>query len=164
MAKAKSGGKAQGGGKAQSNGLAGAVARVVRLYDCIPHDVIAIPARVVVGLVFWLSGRTKVDGFSLKSSTFFLFQNEYKLPLIPPDVAAYMATFAEHLFPLLLWLGLATRFSATALLVMTLVIQTFVYPAAFVTHGLWAVGLLYLMAKGPGRISLDHLIARKFAG
>ncbi|MGD9868415.1 MAG: DoxX family protein [Hyphomicrobiales bacterium] len=143
-------------------GLPGLISRIVRLYDRIPHDVIAILARVVIGLVFWLSGRTKVDGFALKSSTIFLFQNEYKVPLLPPEVAAYMATFAEHMCPLLLWLGLATRFSATALLLMTLVIQTFVYPDAYVTHGLWATGLLYLMARGPGAISLDHLIARRF--
>lgn len=144
------------------SGAAGLVSRIIGLYERIPHDVIAILARAVVGLVFWLSGRTKVDGFALKSSTIFLFENEYKVPLLPPEVAAYLAAFAEHLCPLLLWLGLATRFSATALLVMTLVIQTFVYPNAYVTHGLWAVGLLYLMANGPGAISLDHLISRSY--
>ena len=142
-------------------GGAGPIGALVRLYECIPGDVIAILARVVVGLVFWLSARTKVDGFSIKPATFFLFEQEYKVPLIPPDIAAYMATAAEHLCPVLLWLGLATRLSATALLFMTLVIQIFVYPNAYVTHGLWAIGLLYLMKYGPGRISLDHLIRRR---
>jgi putative oxidoreductase len=72
-----------------------------------------------------------------------------------------MAAIAEHVLPLLLLVGLACRFSAFALLVMTLVIQVFVYPSAFATHGLWAALMLYLMAKGPGVVSLDHLIARR---
>lgn len=135
---------------------------VLRAYEAIPGDLVALLARAVVGLVFWLSGRTKVDGFALKQATFFLFREEYKVPLLSPELAAYMATAAEHLCPLLLWLGLATRLSATALLVMTLVIQTFVYPNAYVTHGLWAIGLLYLMKHGPGRVSLDHLIRSRY--
>jgi putative oxidoreductase len=90
----------------------------------------------------------------------YLFEKTYKVPVIPPEIAAYMAATAEHIFPLLLWAGLATRLSATALLMMTLVIQIFVYPNAYVTHGLWAIGLLYLMKYGPGRLSLDHLISK----
>lgn len=136
-------------------------AAILNIYEAIPSDLIAILARVIVGLVFWLSGRTKVDGFAIKQATFFLFREEYKVPLLSPEVAAYMATAAEHVFPLLLWIGLATRLSATALLAMTLVIQTFVYPEAYVTHGLWAIGLLYLMKYGPGRFSLDYLIRQR---
>jgi len=119
-------------------------------------------ARLVIAWVFWSSGRTKVDGFALKDSTFFLFEHEYQVPLLAPELAAYMATFAEHLFPVLLILGLATRFSALALLGMTLVIQLFVYPEAWVTHGLWAVALLLLMARGAGVLSLDALIRRRY--
>ncbi len=141
-------------------GIAGMIGALIRLYERIPADLIAVLARVVVGLVFWNSARTKVDGFTIKPSTYFLFKEEYKVPLIAPEIAAYMATLAEHICPILLWIGLATRFSATALLIMTLVIQTFVYPGAYVTHGLWAVALLYLMANGPGVLSLDHLIRR----
>ena len=73
-----------------------------------------------------------------------------------------MAAFAEHLFPLLILIGLATRFSAAALLVMTLTIQLLVYPDAYPTHGVWAAVLIFLMAKGPGVFSLDHLISRRY--
>jgi putative oxidoreductase len=92
-----------------------------------------------------------------------LFQDEYKLPLIPPELAAPMAAFAEHLFPLLLLIGLGTRLSAFGLLGMTLVIQVFVYPGAYATHGTWAALLLYLISRGPGAFSIDHLIARRHA-
>lgn len=144
----------------EQGGVGGIFSRVMCLYECIPGDIIAILSRFILGMVFWLSGRTKVDGFELKSTTFYLFENTYKVPVIPPEMAAYMATAAEHIFPLLLWAGLATRFSATALLFMTLVIEIFVYPEAYVTHGLWAIGLLYLMKYGPGRLSLDFLIKK----
>ena len=80
------------------------------------------------------------------------------MPLLPSDLAARLATFGEHLFPLLLFLGLATRFGALGLLGMTFVIQTFVFPHAWTTHGMWAVALLFILFKGPGKISLDHLI------
>lgn len=145
----------------RTGGIGGLIAALIQLYDKIPSDIVAILARVIIGLVFWNSGRTKVDGFTIKDTTFFLFQEEYKLPLIPPDIAAYAATLSEHIFPILLWLGLAARFSATALLIMTLVIQTFVYPEAYVTHGLWAVGLLFIMMNGPGVLSIDHLLKRR---
>ena len=92
-----------------------------------------------------------------------LFRDEYKLPLIPPELAAPMAAFAEHLFPLLILIGLATRFSALALLVMTATIQFLVYPDAWPTHGVWAAVLLFIAARGPGAVSLDHLIARRHA-
>lgn len=141
---------------------AGPVATAVRICERIPADAIALLARVIVGLVFWQSGRTKVDGFSLKSQTFFLFREEYALPLIPPEAAAYLATLAEHVFPVLLFVGLATRLSAAALLFMTLVIQLFVYPESYITHGLWAIGLLYLMRHGPGRLSIDRVIRTRY--
>jgi putative oxidoreductase len=144
-------------------------ARAVKLYkqgleiaDMIPAAFYGLLMRLAVASVFFLSGRTKVDGFlTLKESTFFLFQYEYALPLIPYKLAAYMATYAEHFFPLLLVLGFATRLSAGALLVMTLVIQIFVYPGAWATHLLWASILTYLVARGAGALSLDHLIKKK---
>ena len=147
-----------------NTGLTGLIGRIIGIMGCIPGDIIAILARVILGLVFWLSAQTKIEGFALKASTFFLFESEYNVPLIPPDIAAYMATAAELICPLLLWVGLATRFGATALLGMTFVIQVFVYPNAYVTHGLWAIGLLYLIKYGPGRLSLDHLIRNRYMG
>ncbi|TRW99598.1 DoxX family protein [Paracoccus sp. M683] len=125
----------------------------------LPYDLVALPARLFPAAVFWQSGRTKVEGlFSISPSTYFLFREEYALPLIPPDLAARLAATAEHLFPVLLVLGLMTRLSALALLGMTAVIQIFVYPSAWVTHGLWAACLLILIAQGPGRIALDRLL------
>lgn len=125
----------------------------------ISHDLIALASRFGIAGIFWLSGRTKVEGwFTLTDTTFLLFREDYALPLIPPDWAAYLATGAEHLFPILLVLGLATRLSAAALLGMTAVIQFLVYPAAWPTHLTWAVPLLYLLGRGAGRWSLDALL------
>jgi putative oxidoreductase len=133
------------------------IRRLNGLFELIPADLAAIALRVFPATVFWLSGRTKVEGFfSIKDSTWYLFREEYALPVIPPEVAAVMAATAEHVLPVLLILGLMTRFAALGLLGMTAVIQIFVYPDAWVTHGLWGASLLALMVMGPGRLSLDH--------
>jgi putative oxidoreductase len=92
-----------------------------------------------------------------------LFADEYKLPFISPALAAPMAALAEHVLPIMLLVGLATKLSALGLVVMTLVIQIFVYPDAYPTHGTWAAVLLYLMARGPGVLSVDHWLARRYA-
>lgn len=135
------------------------IRRLNGLLNQIPYDVVALALRIFPALVFWQSGRTKVEGmFTIKDSTWFLFKEEYALPLIPSDVAAVMATMAEHVLPVLLILGLFTRFAALGLLGMTAVIQIFVYPAAWVTHGLWAASFLAIVARGPGRFSLDHVL------
>jgi putative oxidoreductase len=112
--------------------------------------------------VFWQSGATKVAGWHLKPTTIELFQNEYQLPLIDPTIAAYIAAFAEHVFPILLMIGLATRFAAMALLIMTAVIEIFVYPASWPIHGVWAACFIIIIARGPGVLALDHLIARHY--
>lgn len=130
----------------------------------IPQDLVALMLRVFPALVFWQSGQTKVEGLRIKDSTWFLFEHEYALPVIPSDVAAVMATVAEHLLPVLLILGLLTRLSALGLLAMTAVIQLFVYPDAWVTHGLWMAALLALVAHGPGRWSADHLLGLDRSG
>ncbi|TVP73579.1 MAG: DoxX family protein [Rhodobacteraceae bacterium] len=122
----------------------------------IPHDLVQIAARVFPAVVFWQSARTKVEGFSIKDSTYFLFEHVYALPLIPPAPATVLATVAEHVLPVLLVLGLFARLSALGLLIMTAVIQVFVFPGAWVTHGLWAAALLVTFAQGPGRLSLDY--------
>ncbi|MDF2995320.1 MAG: DoxX family protein [Xanthobacteraceae bacterium] len=135
---------------------------IIGLLSRIPYDLIALVARLSMAAVFWQSGQTKVEGWHVSENAIYLFQNEYRLPLIDPVIAANLAAFAEHLFPVLLVLGLATRFAALALLGMTLVIEIFVYPDAWPVHGTWATCFLLLIAQGPGRIALDHLIARKW--
>lgn len=152
------------------------VIRGIDLCRLIPYSLIALVGRFSIAAVFWKSGQTKVEGLAidivagtfelgwpkLSASAIPLFTEEYKVPLVPPELAAYAAAFAEHLFPLLILLGLATRFSALALLGMTLVIQLFVYPDAYPTHGVWAATLLLLVGKGPGVVALDRLIARYY--
>ncbi|MGE7957640.1 DoxX family protein [Pseudomonas sp. NPDC089530] len=158
------------------NPLARPVNRLIQLLGGIPHSLIAFIARFSIAAVFWKSGQTKVEGLAidlfsgtfelgaphLADSTIPLFQSEYPLPLLSPELAAHLAAFAEHFFPVLLLIGFATRFSALALLGMTLTIQLFVYPDAYPTHGTWAAVLLYLMARGPGALSIDQLIARRY--
>lgn len=123
-----------------------------------PEWLIALVIRFGVAAVFFMSGRTKVDGFlHIKDSTYILFTQEYKLPLVSPFIAAHLAAYAEHLFSILLVLGLFTRLSAAAFLTMTLVIEIFVYPDAWPTHLSWAGLLLYLVARGGGAISLDRV-------
>lgn len=123
----------------------------------LPDALLLLVARVGIAAVFFQSGRTKVDGLlTIKPSTYDLFATEYALPLIPSDLAARLATGAEHLFPVLLVLGLCTRVSALALLGMTTVIEVFVYPDAWPTHLSWAGLLLPLIARGGGAWSLDQ--------
>ena len=130
-----------------------------QLTKLVPHDALALIDRVAIGAIFFLSGRTKVEGWlTVTDSTYTLFRDEYKLPLIPVEIAAHAAAWAEHLFPLLLVLGLLTRLSALALLGMTLVIQLFVYSDAWPTHLSWAGLLLYLLGRGAGTLSLDRLL------
>jgi putative oxidoreductase len=128
------------------------------LAERIPYSAVALTARCAVASVFWRSGQTKVSGFSLREETFFLFREEYKVPLLPPDLAAYLATAAEHVFPVLLVVGFASRLSALALFGMTMVIQLFVFPSGWPEHILWLSLLLLIVSRGPGAISLDHLL------
>jgi putative oxidoreductase len=133
-----------------------------KLSTLINHSSMALVNRISIAGIFFYSGRTKVDGFlTVNDGAFYLFEEEYKVPLVPSDIAAYMATYAEHLFPLLLVLGLFTRLSALALLGMTVVIQVFVYPDAWPTHLSWAGLLLYLIARGGGKISADQAMGIK---
>jgi len=141
----------------------------------IPHSPIALLARFSIAAVFWKSGQTKVEGFALdivegvfepgwprlSDAAVALFRDEYRLPWLAPESAASMAALAEHGLALLLLVGLATRLSALGLLAMTAVIQLFVYPGAYPTHGVWATVLLLLIARGPGTISVDAMLARR---
>lgn len=152
------------------------IARAVDLCKLIPYSLVAFIGRFAIAATFWKSGQTKVEGLAidivsgtfefglprLSASAVPLFEEEYRLPLLPPELAAQLAAFAEHLFPMLILLGLATRFSALALCGMTLVIQLLVYPGAYPTHGVWAAVLLMLAARGPGVLAIDQLIARRY--
>ena len=121
--------------------------------------------RISLAGIFWRSGRTKVDEGSwltVSDTAKFLFEEEYKGVPLPPEFAAYMATYAEHLFPVLLVIGLFTRVSALALLGMTMVIQIFVYPEAWWSvHMIWVALALVLIVRGGGSLSLDRLLAAK---
>jgi putative oxidoreductase len=166
--RADAGTSATSGWSARADALRTRLARI-------PHSAIALLARFSIAAVFWSSGQTKVQGFalnlvsgdfqlgwpSLAPSAVDLFRDEYRLPLLPPDLAATLAATAEHVLPVLVLLGLATRLSAAGLLGMTLVIQLLVYPGAYGTHGTWAALLLWLMARGPGVVSLDHWLASR---
>lgn len=160
-----------------SSPLASLVSGLIALFSHIPHSLIALLGRFSIAAIFWKSGQTKIEGFvvdivsgdfqfgwpHLSDSALELFRSEYRLPLLPPELAAPMAAFGEQFFPILILLGLATRFSSLALLVMTLTIQIFVYPDAYPTHGVWATVLLLLIARGPGVISLDHWLFRRYS-
>lgn len=131
-----------------------------RVEAIISHDLLAMVARAAMAVVFFMSGRTKVaEGtwLTVSDNAYFLFAEEYKLPFLPSQVAAVMATYAEHFLPVLLVLGLFTRLSALGLLGMTAVIQIFVYPAAWPVHLLWLAPILYMIGRGGGALSVDRV-------
>jgi putative oxidoreductase len=125
--------------------------RIADMLDgLLTHSFLALVTRFGIASIFFLSGRTKVTGIlTLTDSTYELFATEYKLPLVPSDIAAHLGTYSEHLFPILLVFGL------------TAVIEIFVYPDAWPTHLSWAGLLLYLIARGGGNWSLDHKLGIK---
>lgn len=135
----------------------GAATAIIGLFSLIPYWLVALTARVALAQVFWSSAQTKLLSWQ---TTLYLFANSYKVPLLPPTFAAYMATTIELVTPVLLVLGLATRVSALVLLGETAVIEIFIYPKAWPVHIQWAAMLLVLMAQGGGVLSLDALIAR----
>jgi putative oxidoreductase len=138
-------------------------ARVRRLYDrlgLLPLSVLQLMARFAMAIVFWRSGQTKLANWDL---TLQLFANEYKVPVLPPEIAAPMAAAVELSCPVLLVLGLFTRVATLPMIAMTLVIQVFVYPQSWADHLAWLTFLLLLLSRGAGVISLDHLVARYFA-
>jgi len=146
----------------------------LKYLDSIPHAWIALLGRFSVAAIFWISAQTKVENFELNfisgdfhlgiphlsSSVVALFRDEYRLPFVSPEVAAISAAVSEHIFSVLLLLGLSSRFAALSLLLMVLIIQILVYPGAYPTHGVWACVLLLILARGPGTLSLDHLISK----
>ena len=160
-----------------ASGLVGLARAFNAALQRMPDSLIALLGRFAIAGVFWKSGQTKVEGLAidivegrfqfgwprLADSVVDLFRDEYRLPLLPPDLAATLAALGEHALPILILLGLGTRFAALGLLAMTAVIQVAVYPGAWPTHGVWAAVLLWLMARGPGAVSVDHWLARRAA-
>jgi len=131
----------------------------IRWLDCIPYALLAIPLRLAVATVFWNSAQSHLANWD---TTIYMFETDYALPFLPPVPAAYMAVAIEVTTPILLVLGLLTRAAALVLLGMTTVIEVFVYPEAWPTHIQWAAMLFVLLARGPGTLSLDWLIRRRF--
>jgi putative oxidoreductase len=132
---------------------------IVSRANAFPESLLLLIARLGAAAVFLASGRTKVHGLlTITDGAYQLFETEYKLPLISPWLAAHLATYSEHFFPLLLALGLFTRIGALGLLGMTAVIEIFVYPDAWPTHLSWAGLMLPILARGPGAVSLDWVL------
>ena len=134
--------------------------RVRRLYDqfgLLPLSIIQLMARFSLAVIFWRSGQAKIANWDL---TLQLFANEYKVPILPPEIAAPMAAAVELSTPILLVLGLFTRIATLPMIGMTLIIQLFVYPMSWADHLVWMTLLLLLFSRGPGVISLDHLVKK----
>jgi putative oxidoreductase len=132
--------------------------RVRNILEAVSYTWLALPLRFAVATVFWNSAMAKLANWD---TTLALFSDEYQVPLIPPEIAAYMAVTIELTTPVFLALGLMTRFAAFVLLGMTTVIEIFVYPLAWPTHIQWAAMLLVLLCRGAGALSLDHLLWRR---
>jgi putative oxidoreductase len=132
------------------------IAGIVAVLDAVPYALLALPLRLAVAVIFWNSGMVKLADWS---ATIALFTDEYRLPLLPPVLGAYIAAAIELSTPPLLILGLLTRPAAAVLLGMTTVIEVFVYPEAWPTHIQWAAMLLVLLCRGAGAISIDALLA-----
>lgn len=123
----------------------------------VPLSIPQIMARFALAGVFFRSGMAKTANWDL---TVQLFQDEYHLPLLPPDLAATMGATLELSVPVFLVLGLFTRLATLPLLGMTAVIEIFVYPQNWPEHLTWATLLMFLLLRGPGTYSLDQLISR----
>ncbi|MBL8906723.1 MAG: DoxX family protein [Rhizobiales bacterium] len=133
--------------------------RAIALAERIPLSLVQLAGRIAVGYVFWNSAQSKLASWPI---TIQLFKMEYRVPVLPAEIAATLATATELTGAILLFLGLFTRLSALALLGLVAVIQLFVYPGHWGEHLLWASLLLLLLARGAGVVSLDYLAKRLF--
>lgn len=140
--------------------VAGAIETIRSLFQRIPYWLIALTARLALAQVFWSSAQTHLASWS---TTLYMFANTYNVPLLPPDLAAYLSIAIEIFTPPLFVLGLFTRMAALTTFGMTLVIEIFVFPQAWPTHIQWAAMMLVLMGCGPGVLSLDALLHRWIA-
>ena len=143
----------------ESTGLAMFDRARQRLAD-FPLSVLQLAMRIGVGAVFFKAGLLK---YNSPEFTVLLFRDEYQVPLLAPEVAAQMAMIQELTIPILLFLGLATRLATLPMLGMIAVIQTFVYPEAWTDHFMWGSALVFVLTRGPGVFSLDHVLARVLA-
>jgi putative oxidoreductase len=126
-----------------------------------PLSILQFLLRLSIASVFWHAGMTKIASWD---TTIALFRDEYMVPILPPELAASLAATVELTCPVLLVLGLATRLATLPMLGMTFVIEVFVYPEQWIEHLMWASILVFILTRGPGTISLDHLISRRFLG
>ena len=140
-------------------GVLGTLWRIRGALDGISYTWLALPLRFAVATVFWNSAMAKLANWE---TTLSLFSDEYQLPLVPPEIAAYLATSVEISTPILLVFGLLTRPAAFILLMMTSIIEIFVYPLAWPTHIQWVAMLLVVLCRGPGSLSVDHLLMSRF--
>jgi putative oxidoreductase len=143
------------------SGVVALIAGAIAWLNCVPYTLLALPLRVGAAAVFWLSAQAHLASWD---TTLEQFAEDYQVPLLPPDIAAYMAVSIEVTTPVLLVLGLLTRAAALVLLGMTSVIEIFVYPQAWPTHIQWVAMLLILLCRGPGKLSIDHLVWRRLHG
>jgi putative oxidoreductase len=126
------------------------------LLERFPLSLLQLMFRVSIAAVFWNSGLTKIASWQ---STIVLFRDEYRVPLLPPELAATLGAAVELSCPVLLVLGLATRLATLPMLGMTFVIEAFVYPQDWIEHLIWASLLLFILTRGPGQIALDRWLA-----
>ena len=136
-----------------------AFVRVRALLERVPYAALALPLRLAVATIFWNSAMTKLANWDAALT---LFVEEYRVPVLPPELAAYLAVSVELATPVLMVLGLFTRGAAAVLLGMTAVIEIFVYPQAWPTHLQWAAMLLVLLCRGAGAVSLDAVLWRRY--
>jgi putative oxidoreductase len=127
--------------------------------QAVPYSALAVPLRLGVAWIFWSAAQVKLINWQ---RTIEFFAEEYRVPVLPPELAANMALSIELAAPILLVLGLLTRFAVLVLLGMTAVIQIFVYPEAWPTHLQWTAMMLVLLCRGPGAFSLDHYLWRRY--
>ena len=133
------------------------IAELNGVLERFPLSILQFLFRLCIATVFWRSGLVKIQSWE---PTVALFANEYRVPFLPAELAATLATAVELTCPVLLVFGLATRLATLPMLGMTLVIQTFVYPDLWLIHLTWATILLFILTRGPGAVSLDHLLAK----
>jgi putative oxidoreductase len=139
--------------------MRGSLLALFRQLERFPLSIIQLAMRIGVGAVFFNAGLLKYNSWEF---TVLLFRDEYKVPVLAPVTAAQIAMIQELTIPVLLFVGLATRIATVPLLGMIAVIQTFVYPSAWTEHLVWGSILVFLLTRGPGVLSLDYLIARRF--